>query len=61
MNVLVGLLTFTVGLGLFVFPRGVASVVAGLLGGEADHWTTVAVRGVGILAMAFGFVTLLGA
>ena len=58
MNVLAGLLAFSLGLLLFVFPRGVTSEVAGFVGREAGHWETVAVRAVGILAMAFGFVAL---
>ena len=58
MEVLVGLLAFSVGLGLFVFPRGVAARVADSLERDAGHWETVVVRGVGVLGMALGFALL---
>lgn len=56
MSLLVGLLAFSIGLGLFVFPRGVAAGVGERVGREAGHWETVAVRAVGGLGMAVGFV-----
>ena len=58
MNVLVGLLAFTVGLGLFVFPRGVTAGVSDLVEGDAGHWKTVVVRAIGILGMVVGFALL---
>jgi hypothetical protein len=55
----VGLVAFSLGLGLFVFPRAVAGAAGDRLGREAGHRATVAARGVGLLAMAGGFALLL--
>lgn len=58
MNQFVGLVVFSIGLGLFVFPQGVAAGVGERIGRTAGHWETVAVRAVGVLGMAAGFAAL---
>lgn len=59
MEVLAGLVVFTVGLGLFVFPRGVAAAGSDRLGRDAGHWAEVAVRAVSVLGMVGGSALLL--
>jgi hypothetical protein len=58
-NQFVGLLAFSLGLGLFVFPRGVAAGLADSLGRSAGHRVTVAVRGVGAVGMLLGVALIL--
>jgi hypothetical protein len=58
-DLLVGLVAFSLGLGLFVFPRPVARAAAGALGRPAGHRGTAAVRGTRGLGMALGFALLL--
>lgn len=58
MNLLAGLLAFSVGVALFVLPHGVAAEVGARIGREAGHWETVAVRAAGALGMAVGFALL---
>jgi hypothetical protein len=55
MERLVGLVVFTLGLALFVFPMPVLSVVSDWGFPTPGHRTKVGVRVVGLLAMVVGF------
>ena len=59
MELLIGLVLFTLGLGAFVFPRQVARALGDALDHELGHRTRVAIRAAGVLAAAVGFWLLL--
>lgn len=54
MNSFVGVVLFTVGLGLFVFPVPIAAGISEWAPGLSDHTATVAVRAVGLGIVAVG-------
>lgn len=59
MELLVGLVVFTLGLGAFVFPRQVASALGDVFERDVGHRSAVAVRAFGIVAAVVGFWLLL--
>ncbi len=59
MELLVGLIAFTVGLGAIVFPRQFADAVGGTIDRELGHRAVVAIRALGIVAAIGGFTLLL--
>lgn len=58
-ELLAGLVVFTVGIALFVFPRTVADAVGEWLDRATGHRAMIAVRTAGLAAMATGVVLLL--
>ena len=59
MELLAGLVLFTLGLGAFVFPRQVTRVLGDALDRELGHRAIVGIRASGVLAAAVGFWLLL--
>ena len=56
---LVGIVAFTVGLGLFVFPLPIFDVLSNRFKPLSSHGSTVVARAFGIALMALGFALVL--
>lgn len=58
-DLLLGLVAFTIGIGFVVFPWQVADAAANATGRETGRRTAVAIRAIGFGLAVFGFVLLL--
>ena len=54
MDPFVGVVVFTIGIGLFVFPVPLSVPVADRVAGTTEHGATVAVRGIALVIVAVG-------